>query len=160
MSVTFRPELVDNDMRGWGFECYPSGMTFAYDTKDEAEEAAFQHGCTCRCGEYRIFVSPVYQETPEVNMANGNAAFILSLLGFEFEDGFGTSDAAEFAERIKFALVVGGDDKGSETVEYQTEGGARVVFCGRHVGYADERLDQLAEIAEWAIANNRRVVWS
>jgi hypothetical protein len=34
------------------------------------------------------------------------------------------------------------------------------VACGRRVGYIQTRLGELHELAQWAIANDRKATWS
>ena len=161
MSITFAPAMIDSDILGYAAECWATGDPVRVvweSTYATASEATAAHKLVCaECDAYGIYTEAV-TEAPEVNMANSNAAFILSLLGVEF-DYCGSIDAAELAERVAFAGVVGGGDTGTATVAYQTEGGATMVECGRPVGYADERLGQLAEVAAWAVGHGRRVTW-
>jgi glyoxylase-like metal-dependent hydrolase (beta-lactamase superfamily II) len=95
-------------------------------------------------------------------MSNANARYIMGLLGIGF-DCADSMPAAEFAERLDFAMIVGGGDTGTVPVAYVDEsvwGGATVIDCGRPAGYADERLEQLREVADWALAHGREVLWS
>jgi hypothetical protein len=163
MSVTFSPAYDPADVTAWQAECHadyskPTIVVTAA-TRDAARVEAAAHNALCRdCDAYGVLVEAV-TECPEVNMANGNARYVMGLLGIEFGDGSGSMPAAEFAERLGFATVVGGGDAGTVTVEYREAGGARVIECGRPVGYADQRLAQLVEIAEWALAHGREVHW-
>ena len=164
MSITFTPAMSDADITGYAGECYadftrPAVQVGFAVTCDAAREAVAFHTLECEeCAVYGAHVSPVI-DMPEVNMANSNAAFIIELLGIEF-DYCGSIPAAELLERITFGAVVGGGDTGTVTVAYQTDGGATMVDCGRPAGYADMRLEQLREVAEWAVAHGRDVVWS
>jgi len=164
MSITFTPALSDADVKGYFGECYadfnrPPVMVGFSGTYEAAREAVAFHGLECEeCAAYGNIVIPAI-DAPEVNMANTNAAFIIELLGIEF-DYCGSIPAAELLERITFGEVVGGGDAGTVAVEYRAEGGATVIDCGRHAGYADERLAQLREVAEWAVAHGREVTWS
>ena len=164
MSITFYPTISDTDVQGFAGECHadftkaPVQIGFA-PTRDEAVERVAMHSLTCdECHMYGAYVSAI-TEVPEVNVSNENARFILSLLGVEF-DYCGSVSAAELLERIAFGQVVGGGDEGTVAVEYRSEGGATMIECGRSAGYADRRLAQIAEVAEWAAAHGREVVWS
>jgi len=162
VSVTFEAEIQPGDVRGWGFTCYENGeQEHVFGDRGDAQNGSKQHAAGCEtCLMYGTYVVPFYATPEGVNMANANAAYIMSLLGIEFGDGCGAMDASEFAARIGFAAVVGGGDQGTVTVSYKSEGGAEWHECGRPVGYADARLAQLTEVVAWAVANGRRVVWS
>jgi len=164
MSITFTPALSDADVKGYFGECYadftqPPVMIGFSGTYEAAREAVALHTLECdECRGYGIIVTPAI-DAPEVNMSNVNAAYIIDLMGIEF-DYCGSIPAAELLERIAFGEVVGGGDEGTVTVAYRAEGGATMVDCGRPAGYADMRLGQLREVAEWAAAHGREVTWS
>jgi hypothetical protein len=164
MSITFYPTMSDSDVLGYAAECYadytrPAVQIGFAATRDESLERVAMHTLECdECRGYGAYVSAV-TEVPEVNMSNVNAAYIIDLMGIEF-DYCGSIPAAELLERVTFGQVVGGGDEGTVAVAYRTEGGATMVDCGRSAGYADMRLEQIREVAEWAAAHGRDVVWS
>lgn len=165
MSVTFTPEIIaEIDISGYEVMCYTNDeRTIAIvDTYETAKAIAQKHsdsGCL-DCSVYGTAIDTRFAMPHHVNMANGNAAFVMSLLGIEFDDGCGAMDADQFLERLAFAGAIGRGDPGTVTIGYKEDGGATMIECGRSVGYVDMRLDQLIEIAEWAKEHNRRVVWS
>lgn len=98
---------------------------------------------------------------PEVNLANGNAAALLDLLGLRPEDAYdmwGEADAADFLGRVLLALAlldVTTDDvhgKPAVTERNWTD-------CGRRHGYLAEKLAELHEVGQWAAAHHTQVVW-
>lgn len=92
-----------------------------------------------------------------VNLANGNAAAILRLLGLPVEPD-GVTPAEDFLGRILLAealLDVATDDEhGTPTV---TDG--RWTSCGRDPGYLAGRLAELQEIARDALVRGVEVIW-
>jgi hypothetical protein len=104
-------------------------------------------------------------DSPELNMANANAARLLALLGFTHEDDYygGVVDAQDFLGRILIAqamLDVATDDAhGRPTVEDTGSGGMVWIECGVEPGYLAERLAILQDIATWAQGRSLRVAW-
>lgn len=99
---------------------------------------------------------------PEVNMANGNAAYMAGLLGIERdEDGclFGEMDAEDFLGRVVLARGLSVGDPGVPQTETRGERGALFIDCGRHEGYADQRLIDLEEVAHYAVDHAATVAW-
>lgn len=94
---------------------------------------------------------------PELNMANGNAAAILQLLGLPADPG-GEATAEQMLGRILIAQalldVATDDENGTPDVH-----DGRVIYCGRRPGYLAERLADLQEIATWAHQHHVPVVW-
>ena len=162
MSVTFYPEVEDADIVGWYFTCYePIEKDFVFGDRRDAQAEATKHKTECEmCNGYGVYVMP-RTNTPEgINMSNVNARHVLSVLGIEWGDGAGTMPADEFLEHLRFAQVVGSGDEGTVTVEYQEDRGARVIECGRPVGYTDYRLEQLFHLATWCHINQRSIFWA
>ena len=162
MSVTFAPEYKESDIIGWTSHCQTTdtclGVEQEYAT---AVEVAAFHTLACDdCHTYGMYVGTFTMVPEGVNMANRNARYVMELLGLEFGDGSGIMDADAFAGHLAFADVIGRGDRGTDTVSYLEDGGARMHDCGRAVGYADRKLDDLAELVEWCRANGRQVQWS
>lgn len=94
---------------------------------------------------------------PEVNMANGNAAQILDLLGVDDIDG-GVLPAQDFLGRVLLAQALA-----SATVDDEhgrpdfTDG--RWYHGGRRPGYIAGKLAELHEVAIWAAERDVEVVW-
>lgn len=99
--------------------------------------------------------------SPELNMANSNAARLLGLLGFTHEDDYygGVVDAQNLLGRILIAQglldVATDDEHGRPTV---TDGW--MVDCGTPPGYLADRLTILQDIATWAQGRSLRVAWA
>lgn len=105
------------------------------------------------------YVQPAVAE-PEVNMANGNAADLLDVLGLAEGEDFsdycvGSLKAEDFLGRV---LIAKGVAPVSPARLPERDG--IMIYGGRQEGYVQEKLDLLQEVAEWAIANKREVVWS
>lgn len=96
---------------------------------------------------------------PEINLASGNAADLLGLLGYDIEDGFGETSADDFTGRVLLAqalLDVTTDDehgRGDMADECWTD-------CGRRPGYLAGMLNLLEVIACWAVEHDAVIVWS
>jgi hypothetical protein len=96
---------------------------------------------------------------PELNMANGNAAQVMDLLGFDRDWHEGGELAAEdLLGRVLFAQallpVATDDEQGRPEV---TDG--RWLWCGTRPGYLAGRLAELQELASWAQAHRATVAW-
>ncbi|MDG4792066.1 hypothetical protein O7626_40330 [Micromonospora sp. WMMD1102] len=106
-----------------------------------------------------ITFAPATVGGPTVNMANGNAAQVLDLLGLT-NDGCGELAAEDFLGRVLLAQAL------SDVATDDTRGlparieGTNWIDCGRRPGYLAERLTQLHEIASWARERNAVVMWS
>lgn len=88
----------------------------------------------------------------EVNMANANATRVLSVLGYD--ELAGNAEADDFLGRVLVALALVPVDAGRPAT---AEG--RFVDCGRRVGYVQERLEELRELAEGARLRGLPVYW-
>ncbi len=111
------------------------------------------------------------QDVPEVNMSNTNAIKLLEMLGLLTGveespfgllpvDACGAEEADDFLGRVLTAQALSTGDPGRPEETEVMEGGAMVIHCGTPEGYADQRLEQLREVAEWAKARGRMVTWS
>ena len=100
-------------------------------------------------------------EELSVNMSNSNAAHVCDALGIDLAEwGWcGSLGAEDFLGRVLMALAVLPVDAGVPAHEVPGPG-ARVVECGRSEGYAQERLGQLRELADWAVAHQAEISFS
>lgn len=91
-----------------------------------------------------------------VNMSNSNAARVCASLGIDLDaEGWcGSLDAADFLGRVLLALAVDPVDAGRPATVDAAPGRATFIDCGRPQGYTQERLSQLRELADWAIAHD------
>ena len=95
----------------------------------------------------------------EVNFSNANGVAVLALLGVtpenteDFWNG-GRMSAEDFLGRVLVATAVNPADAG---VPATREG--NFIDCGRREGYFDERLIELREIADVALATGGYVQW-
>jgi hypothetical protein len=117
------------------------------------------------------FIKAVYaEEAPRLNVANGNAILLLEALGLLGEvrdtpfgpvamDACGSLPADQFLGRVLAAEVMSVGDPGMPRETFKVEAGPTIVGWGRRVGYVDEKLTVLREIALWAQAHNVEVVW-
>ncbi|MEV5211283.1 hypothetical protein AB0K35_27805 [Micromonospora sp. NPDC053740] len=105
-----------------------------------------------------ITFAPAITGAPEVNMANGNAAQILDLLGYTFDGDWADASAEDFLGRVLIAqalLPVATDDaNGLPAVQERNW-----TDCGRRPGYLADRLTDLHRLATWAVDNQAAVEW-
>ncbi|MET7717730.1 hypothetical protein [Streptomyces sp. NPDC005407] len=87
-----------------------------------------------------------------VNMANSNAARVLDTLGYA--EPYGEEDAQLFLGRVLLAFALDPEGAGRPAVT-----DVRFIDCGRSQGYAQSRLNELHELAEYAQARGLRVTW-
>ena len=94
-----------------------------------------------------------------VNMSNANAVRVCASLGLDLEEwGWcGSLPAQDFLGRILLALAIEPVDAGVPSTVDAAPGRATFVDCGRAPGYTQERLGQLRELADWAVANNAEI---
>ena len=95
---------------------------------------------------------------PTVHMNVGNAALLCDVLGIasDDEDG-GEMTPTDFLGRVLVAQALSPADAGVPM--YTESGDGRFINCGRPEGYLQDRLADLRELAEWAIAHGRGTVW-
>ncbi len=94
-------------------------------------------------------------EELSVNMSSSNAVHVCASLAIDLEEwGWcGSLPAVDFLGRVLMALAVLPVDAGRPVTVDAEPGRATFVDCGRREGYAQERLGQLRELADWAVAN-------
>ena len=125
-------------------------VTFTAGTEDWNEE--FQ----------AIVCSTTSPEDGWVNMSNSNAHNVCQALGIDLEPEWcGSMSADDFLGRVLLALAISPEDEGMPSYELPREPGrVRWIEAARRPGYLQERLGQLRELADWAVANEAIVMWA
>lgn len=105
-----------------------------------------------------LLVSIPEAEHLEVNVSSSNAVVLCDALGINLaEEGWcGSLPAGDFLGRVLLALAIQPADEGIPAHELPT-GGVRWVECGRRPGYIQDRLAQLHELAQWAVAHGAEI---
>lgn len=115
------------------------------------------------CAASRMFIHTIQVDpAPDVNVTTTNAIHLLGLLGIAVEEGehpMGSMAADDFLGRVLMAQAVNPADAGVPARTLPSEGGATVINCGRREGYSEDRLQQLHELAEFAVSRGRTVQW-
>ncbi|GGM27604.1 hypothetical protein GCM10011608_10540 [Micromonospora sonchi] len=104
-----------------------------------------------------ITITPNAAGSPEVNMANGNAAQVFDLLGLEFDGDWGNTTGPDFLGRVLLALALLDTTTDVEGRPEVVDG--RWTEGGRRPGYLAERLTQLHDLALWAVEHDADVEW-
>lgn len=92
-----------------------------------------------------------------VNVSNSNAAFLLQALGLPTSDELcGETTGEDFLGRVLLATGPNPADEGVPALNLDP----RVIDMGRRPGYLQERLEQLADVAQAARTRGGEVVWS
>lgn len=159
MSVTFtshpRPQTGLSRIRRW---CAGDNVTT---TSDAAHEAASAHAA--RCAECAAYDGPIVDDVlpfDEVNLANSNAAEVLGLLGYDGEELYiGSADGEDLLGRLLLLEALLDESPAKPYQERREVGRATLIDVGRRAGYVNERIAQLADLASWAAANDRKVIW-
>lgn len=175
MSVTFEATL--GEVSGFALTCgHENGVT-EHRWGNYADAAEFlqkeldEHGNTGHlavCGDedcryQRMFTHAILADpSPDVNVSSTNARHILGLLGVEVDEDehpVGSMSGEDFLGRVLVALAVNPADAGRPVTETTAESGMTIVDCGRSEGYADRRLAELREVAEFGVSRGRDIQW-
>lgn len=188
MSVTFRP--TRGPISHYSVECANCNVTdpTRFATFDEASafvatvamRLATVTGCVAEDGycEQATFTNEheTVGDVPEVNVANTNAMDVLDALGVDFRfepteeererDFFGlagvelvgTLDAGDFMGRVLTALAVA--PASAEIPMHAAVGAPNMIRGYREEGYVQNRLNELHEVAQFAMDHGREVTWS
>lgn len=147
--------------------CGKTKGTTIYSSFNEAYVALYHEGTatkpTCEddyCAGYGFFHVDPITPGPVLNVSNQNALELLDVLGIKVGQDFeercsGELDGKDLLGRILIAQAVNPSDAG---VPVTVQGA--LVSCGRPAGYVDARLVELTEVAEYAISNQKPVLWS
>lgn len=177
MSITFSTTI--GAIEGFAFTCgHDNGVTeHRIGSYDDARallqtelDAQGHTGGLAICGDEYCAYGPMFiraieaDPSPEVNVSNTNAMHLLGLLGFPSqsdEDGSlcGSTTAEDFLGRVLLAQAVNPSDAGVPVTETVGQGGAVLIAMGRRVGYSDDRLAELRDLADFAVDRGRDVQW-
>ena len=183
MTVTFIP--TQGPITHHTVDCLCCGATHdeTFATRDRAlaflvavrAGTAFVAGCTREpyyCAEgASVTAHDSAGEAPSVNVSNLNARDIIEALGVSDGDLSGTSPASAFLGRVLLALALAPESAGipahavvppfaQAQLGAASSGGVQMIECGRPEGYVQGILERLHEVAEFALAHDRDVVWS
>lgn len=161
MSVTFAPTFRSDIPHTITCLCGEWTQGVQYDSYEDAWAMSKSVTSSCAdeyCDKEYVYPTPISAE-PEVQMSNSNAATLLEVLGLAEGEDFsdyctGSVDAIDFKGRILMAQALNPADEGTDTIAL-----GNMVDCGRPFGYTDSKLSGLMEVAEFALANNLKVVW-
>jgi len=151
-----------------------SGAFIAHWRATPEDERVVMEGCADPdlCRHYTPQVTPLgIGAHLDVNMANGNARHILSVLGllpetvsgttrnpFLEDDVSGDTTAEDFKGRVLLAMAVSPTDEGTPQVEHPTSG-ARLIDTGRSPVYTERILAALLTLADAAIERGAPIRW-
>jgi len=155
MSITINPELARPDY--FAIQCGCGEHTFVTTATYDEAVALYRKEDTVPCcdayGDTPSIVAMWDNEGPWVNVSNNNAVGIFERLGVEF-DYCGSMSAADMLGKAMVANV-GGDDSGTDTVQ-----DGNMIHCGLRAGYYEQKMDEIAAVAQWAIDNDvDNVTW-
>lgn len=162
MSVTFGIE--SNPTGTFSVDCYHSGPVISRVSMEEAEAARADHFLTCgECAMYGCFISADMdvEDILDVNLANSNARMILTRIGIDGEDLWGSMSSDDFLGRALVALGVVTEeaDAAVSPALLSAPGQAMVVDCGTPEGYTSDVLTRLAALATEAHRLGRDITW-
>jgi hypothetical protein len=185
MSVSFYPEVVSGkSVIVCGCEGWRSAEFATYGQASAAMlEQVVVSGCSDEfCQTYPDLFIISAEVSPEVNVSNINAETVLDNLGIMVGEDFsercaGSMSAADFKGRVLMALALVPVDEGMPAYQLTeapesgagsslarlglgAERGPQFFMGARPAGQAQTTLRQLLEVAEFATAAAREVVWS
>lgn len=157
MTVTFSPTFTHAGVfclidcaGGRSTEVYPSYAEAVDAAVTANAEGTVLPGCTdpeihqwdpCPVMTHALTTDEVAGfDAPRTNVSNAHAGSLVTVLGYDCEDALGGSESAQtFLARVEQALSSSASAAGE---------------------YARARLEELREIAQWALAHDRRVQWA
>lgn len=159
MSVSFYPEIVSDSPHrvmcicgNFTGEEFPSRLLAhaSIESRDASEV----------CSECLLLTYEPVDPEPEVQMSNSNAVDLLDLLGIKNGKDFaercaGSMSAEELMERALLAEGFAPENSGLTTMRIDN-----VVYSGRPDNYIAQKLAGIRSLAEWALSNGRKVIWS
>lgn len=162
MSVTFS-HTAEPIISGWVMECGCGEWRSAEFPSYEEVVGSRANGCTDEfCASYPAYPTPCYVgvEPLTANFSNANARHLLSLLGADDIDLFGSMSVTEFGRALALAVPTEGKPSqitvtvGGERVTVEGElrdySTANFVDCGRDAGYDVRAFDALREVVAQA----------
>lgn len=132
------------------------------------EQAVYDHSLadhdTSECDGSASTVFPAYDTDldPQLQISNTNGLRLLESLGLstpEEPQYFGTVSSDDFLGRTLIALALEPADEGIPLVDSITSGGARLIECGRPVGYLQQKLESLRDVITFAQKHNSNITW-
>lgn len=136
------------------FSC-PDAPTQSHEVECSTSWCAAGNRCEwCDSGIETVVTS----EAPEINLAQGNAAVFLRLLGKE--DWCGTIPHAEIPDAIRACIRVLNSDARLSACTSPTTVDGNIYDMGRTDEYVTRRLGDLMQLFEYAAQNGYDVVWS
>lgn len=166
MSVTFRP---DAPTTGFTATCACGDASTPSPSSDYQESAALVANGTlvaaCGdlfCGADRIYLvgTTDFEDAPSVNISNANARMVLEQLGCTDDDLSGIATAQDFLGRVLIASGMSPADLGVPSHEVPSQGGVKLIECGRRPGYLNDTLANLEKVAQFARVNSLNVAWA
>jgi hypothetical protein len=165
MSVTFSP--ADWHMRPHSVTCIcgkTTPMRFPDYTSAIHHSARFVPACgDADCDPYGAAVEGV---APECQLANGNAAELLEMLGILTEDKdfadacVGALPAEDMLGRVLTVIALMPEDDGRPAVDISHPSfGPRIIQGGRPAGYFDHKFADLRTVCEDARSRGVSVIW-
>ena len=172
MSVTFSPATPESVAIAHNLTCVCGAWVFdvVYPDYASACRARYAGNIKSACDDEICVISsrggvlfPVPAvEFPEVNLANGNACMILEVLGIDVADDLcGEVSADDFLGRILIALALSPVDEGMPAykISGDDDEGATIWQAPRPVGYTQDVLNRLREVAEFAKSKGWGICW-
>lgn len=166
MSTTFAIDSVPTG--AFTAYCFEQDLTLGpVEGHDAILSLIVAHKETCEeCAHYGLYSEAVMDVTSglDVNLANGNARLVLTILGLDSEDLCGATTAEDFLGRVLLAMAEDRDDTGVRPAvvsgrEVGTSG-PTMVDCGIRPGYFADRFGALHALATEALRLGREVVWA
>jgi hypothetical protein len=168
MSVQFRIEAnVTDELRIMCFNADTGeDVEIARSTSEDdilVERAAHMLVCD-ECQAYGCHVQSVWDISEEftVDMGSANAREMFAILSIDpgEDEMVGMIDAEQFQGAVLIALAEDRIDSALASVDMTAPGRASWIECGRHAGWATDRLHALHALAAEAVRLGRPVVWS
>lgn len=178
MTVTFAPAETESDLLGWNVTHFIDGdvdvVSGPYEDYHDAELALLEHNVRCSIEDCVYYGGSIGAElagemaqAPSLDVSNANAVLVLRALGLlpngsaEQEwDLSGVCSAEDFLGRVLLASVLSPADEGVPAFDNSADGSARFIESGRRVGYLEDRLSSLRELAEFCCTYDREVTWA
>lgn len=168
MSVTFEASM--GPVVGSKIDCgCPDVTPVEFDSYDEAASwldawlvsPTLFDGCTNDlCLDYAPYISPrtLTDEHSGVNISQFNARVVFEALGIDADSAFtdgGVMEAEDFLGRVMLAQAAA--PVSAEIPAHASVNNPNFINCGRSEGYVQTRLDDLRDLAEFAVEHHRTV---
>ena len=169
MSIVFSSDRPSVKL-GYQLSCYAYGSESEWrgPVLPSSEQAVQHHNLAnhdkSECDGSDLTVFPAFDTDvdPQLQVSNTNGLRLLESLGLstpEEPQYFGTVSAEDFLGRTLIALALEPTDEGIPLVDSITSGGARLIECGRPVGYLQQKLEMLRDVITFAQKHNSNISW-